>query len=80
MSVNIPSNDKGKVDIFIDDSIGVAPDIGDVPKRLLRAIPLAIRTLSRPLSPEDIIPRKDIISIKKLHAEGQLCETKTVLG
>jgi hypothetical protein len=80
MSVNIPSNDKGKVDIFIDDSIGVAPDIGDVPKRYLRVIPLAIRTLSRPLSPEDIIPRKDIISIKKLHAEGQLCETKTVLG
>jgi len=80
ISVNIPSSDAGKIDIFIDDSIGVAPDIGDVPSRVIRAIPLAIRTLSRPESCQDIIPRKDIISIKKFHAEGRLEEVKTILG
>lgn len=47
-SVSIPAIDTGKIDIFIDDSIGVAPDIGDTPSKVVRAIPLAIRTLARP--------------------------------
>jgi hypothetical protein len=80
LSVCIPPNDKGKVDIYIDDSIGIVPDIDEAPKRLVRAIPLAIRTMARPISVQDIIPRKDIISLKKLHEEGRLSEVKTVLG
>jgi hypothetical protein len=68
------------VGIYIDDFIGVAPEIDDVPSKVIRAIPLAIRTVSRPLSNDDIIPRKDIISLKKLSAEGQLSEIKTILG
>jgi len=62
LSVKVPDNDKGKVDIYIDDSIGVAPDIADAPSRVIRAIPLAIRTLARPNSDTDVIPRKDINS------------------
>jgi len=46
----------------------------------MRAIPLAVRSLSRPNSIHDIVPRKDIISVKKLRAKGQLSEIKTVLG
>jgi hypothetical protein len=61
-------------------SIGVAPDIDDAPIRVIRAIPLAIWSVSRPNSNLDVVPRKDIISLKKLGAEGQLCEVKTVLG
>jgi hypothetical protein len=80
LSVYIPPNDKGKVDIYIDDSIGIAPDIASAPLRVMRAIPLAIRSLSRPNSVHDIVPRRDIISLKKLRAEGQLSEIKTVLG
>jgi len=80
VSVPIPANDNGRIDIFIDDSIGVAPEIGDAPLRLIRAIPLAIRTVSRPLTDDDFVPRKDIISLKKLKAEGQLSEVKTILG
>ena len=80
VSVPIPANDKGKIDIYIDDSIGVAPDLGDTPLRVVRAIPLAIRSLARPLSSDDVIPRKDIISLKKLKAEGQLSEVKIILG
>jgi hypothetical protein len=73
-------NDCGKVDIYIDDTIGVAPDIRDVPMRVSRAIPLTIRTLARPASNQDFLPRKDIISLKKLKVEGRLEETKLVLG
>jgi len=80
ITVPVPAVDTGKIDIFIDDFIGVAPDIGETPSRVVRAIPLAIRTLARPLSQEDIIPRKDIISLKKLQAEGQLSEVKIIIG
>jgi hypothetical protein len=80
LSIQVPPNDKGKVDIYTDDLIGIAPDIEDAPTRIVFAIPLAIRTLSRPNSDLDVIPRKDIISLKKLCAEGQLSEVKTVLG
>jgi hypothetical protein len=80
LAVQLPKNDCGKIDIFIDDSIGVAPDLGSIPIRVIRAIPLAIRTLARPLSEQDILPRKYIISLKKLHAEGRLEETKIILG
>ena len=80
LSVEIPVNDRGKIDIYIDDSIGIAPDIADSPIRVIRAIPLAIRTVARPNSNRDVIPRKDIISLKKLQVEGQPSETKTVLG
>jgi hypothetical protein len=80
LSVEIPANNRGKIDIYIDDLIGIAPDIADSPIRVIRAIPLAICTIFRPHSSFDVIPRKDIISIKKLRAKGQLSETKTVLG
>jgi len=80
LAVNPPPNDSGKVDIFINYSIGVAPDLEDVPMRVLRANPLAIRTIARPASTQDLIPRQDIISIKKLKAQGRLTETKLVLG
>jgi len=46
LAVNLPPNDSGKVDIFINYSIGVAPDLEDVPMRVLYAIPLAIRTIA----------------------------------
>jgi len=80
LSVQLPANDSGRIDIFIDDSIGIAPAIDDIPTRVVQAIPLAIRTLARPASDQDVVPPKDIISIKKLQAEGWLEETKTILG
>ena len=70
--VDLPPNDIGYIDIYIDDNIGVTPDIGNNSTRLARAIPLAIRTMTRPIDPTDVIPRNDIISLKKLKAEGQL--------
>jgi hypothetical protein len=80
LSINIPVNDTGKTDIYIDDTIGIAPDIGDNVLRFSKAIPLVIHTLARPTISSDPIPRKDIISMKKFAAEGQMEETKTILG
>jgi hypothetical protein len=70
IAVSLPPNDLGKVDIYIDDSIGITPDLQNNSLRVSRAIPLAIRTFARPSDPSDIIPRKDIISTKKYKAEG----------
>jgi len=80
LSVTLPLNEKGYIDMYIDDNIGVTPDLGDNLLRMKRVIPLAIRTLARPLDEEDILPRKDIVSLKKFKAEGRLEEVKTVLG
>jgi hypothetical protein len=80
LSVILPKNDLGQFDISIDDTIGLTPDLHDNLQRVSRAIPLAIQTLARPLDSNDIIPRKDIISLKKIKAEGRIEEQKTVLG
>ncbi len=80
LSVALPLNENGYIDIYIDDNIDVTPDLGDHLMRMNRAIPLAIRTLARPLDEDDILPRKDIILLKKFKAEGRLEEVKTVLG
>jgi hypothetical protein len=78
--VKLPVNDIGKVDIYIDDTIAITPDFPDNTDRMIAAVPLAIRSLARPLDPNDEIPRNDIISIKKFKAEARLEETKLVLG
>jgi hypothetical protein len=78
--VKIPINDLGKVDIYIDDTIGITPDISDNTLRVSRAISLTIHSLARPLNLYDTLPRKDIISLKRFHAEGRMEETKVILG
>lgn len=78
--VHLPDNLGGYVDVYTDDNIGVAPDFGTNVPRLNRVIPLMIHTFARPTDSHDIIPRKDIISMKKFRAEGRLEEIKTVLG
>jgi hypothetical protein len=80
LAVYIPKNDIGKVDIYIDDTIAITPDLPGNTERIMAAVPLAIRTFTRPLDANDEIPRNDIISLKKFQAEARLEETKTVLG
>jgi hypothetical protein len=46
LSVEIPTNDLGKVDVFIDNNIAITPDIGDNTTRVIRAIPRAIHSMS----------------------------------
>jgi len=80
LSVKLPQNNIGLADIYIDDSIGVAPDIASNPTRVNRAITLAINSLARPLNKNDPIPRHPMISQKKLLAEGRMDECKIILG
>jgi hypothetical protein len=80
LAVNIPINNVGKVDIYINDTIGIALDKDDNVNRVCKAIPLAIHTMSRPLDSSDEIPRKEKLSLKKLSAEGTLSEARIVLG
>ena len=78
--VNIPAEDQGKCDVYIDDTVAMGPDIPGNKPRLAAAVPLAIHLLSRPIISSEDIPRKPPISIIKLRAEGRLEETKTLLG
>jgi hypothetical protein len=80
LAVSLPENPAGYIDVYIDDNIGVTLDLGDNAIHLCRAIPLAIRTIARPLVDSDVIPRKDIISLKKFEAKGRLEEVKKILG
>jgi hypothetical protein len=80
ISVPVPLDINGKIDIYIDDFIGIAPDVADTVSKVNQAIPLVIHSIARPINPSDPIPRKDIISMKKYKAEERMEETKVVLG
>jgi hypothetical protein len=80
LGVTLPENTDGYIDIYIDDFIGISPDLGENSLRMSRVLPLAFHSIARPLDPSDIIPRKEIISMKKFQAEGRLEESKRVLG
>ncbi len=64
------SNNLGQVDLYIDDTIGITPNLQDNACRVSRAILLAIHTLARPICNKDIISWNDIISLKKYKAGG----------
>ncbi len=82
LAIKLPINDTGITDIYIyiDDSIGVAPDIDTNPSRVNKAIALTINSIARPLDNNDTIPRNPVLSQKKLLAEGRVEECKIVLG
>ena len=48
--VDIPAEDQGKCDVYIDDTVSIGPDLPGYRDRLAAAIPLAIHLLSRPIS------------------------------
>ena len=78
--VNIPAEDQGKCDVYIDDTVAIGPDLPGNRPRLAATIPLAIHLLSRPIILKEHVLRKPPISIIKLRAEGRLEETKTLMG
>jgi hypothetical protein len=80
IDVDIPPDDWGKVDDFIDDGIVVVPDIGDNKIRAIQAMLLAIHILFRPADPQEKITREDCLSLEKLQEEGFLSETPVILG
>jgi hypothetical protein len=78
--VQLPNDDQGKADCYLDDIISIIPEIGDNIKRGAAAVPLAIHLIGRPIAESEPILRDELISMKKLIAEGGLEEIQTVLG
>ena len=80
LDVELPVDNMGLVDVFIDDGITIVPDIGDNMIRGAGAMPLAIHTLFRPLAEDEPLRRDDPLSLSKLKEEGAPSETQIVLG
>ena len=78
--VDIPPEDQGKCDVYIDDTVSIGPDLPGNRARLAAAIPLSIHLLSRPIEKEEHVIRNPPISTIKLQAEGRLEEQKLLLG
>lgn len=82
VAVDLPADDNGKNDNYLDDAVTVTLDLEPSVTRSAAAVPLAMHVIGRPLLPPttEPIPRDDLLSLTKLQAEGTLEETKTVLG
>ena len=84
MAVTVATRGRGecRVDGFIDDLINIFLDIPENYKRQLYVVPLAMHVTSRPHAGEDAepLPRRAILSLPKLKAEGSPAEHQTVLG
>ena len=83
MAVMVPLPIRGgKVDGFIDDLINVFWDTPENCARQPHVVPLAMHVTNRPHAGEDEepVPRRPILSLPKLMAEGRPEEVQTVLG
>jgi hypothetical protein len=80
LDVDIPNDDMGRIDDFIDDGIVIVPDLKDNIHRGVAAMLLAIHTLCRPLATDEPIHREDCLSLEKLSEEGVMSEILTILG
>jgi len=80
LDVEVPPDDWGRIDDFIDDGIVVTPDIGENVARAIPAMLLAIHVMFRPIDSKENIKRDDCLSLGKLQEEGFLTETPTILG
>jgi hypothetical protein len=82
MSVIPHPTQQGKVDVFIDDLINVFLDTGTNRRRQPHVVPLAIHVTTRPHAGTDSepVPRRPLISLPKLLAEGSPAELQIVLG
>ncbi len=83
MAVLLPrSRCGGRVDGFIDDLINVFINSPENCRRQPHVVPLAMHLTSRPHAGDDEepVPRRPILSLPKLLAEGRPEEVQTVLG
>ena len=80
MAVQLPDNDRGIAECYLDDIPPVCVDIGDNAERCAAALPLALHIVGRPVEDSEPIPRDNLLSIKKTLGEGQMAEERIVLG
>ena len=78
--IAIPTEDRDKYDVYINNTIAIALDLPGNSSRIAAAIPLTIHNFYRPLSTQEPTPRSNPISTSKLTAEGAIEEVKVMLG
>jgi hypothetical protein len=80
LDVELPDDDWGRVDDFIDDGIVIVPDLKENRNRAVQSLLLAIHIICRPLDSNEHIAREDCLSLSKLAEEGMLSEEPIILG
>ena len=81
MAVKVPTMALGRGDTFIDNIIKVFVGFSDVIMKHAASAPLTAHISMQPLAgKEEPIPRKEIISLDKLHVEGIPKQEQTVIG
>ena len=80
MVVQIPADDCGKCDVFVDDLITCAVDLGRNLDRMIAAPCTIIHAVSHSCSGEKFLKRDDMIALDKCLAEGAPAEVKICLG
>ena len=78
--VAVPPQKCGKIDSYVDDLITVALNMDQIAIKAANAVPLALEILGRPVSHQEPVPRDELLSIIKLHAEGAMQEIQVVTG
>ncbi len=80
--VDIPIDPQGYADVYINDTTGLIVNLPGTMNadRLEAPIPLAIKVTAQPNDANEPIPRKKMIPKDELTVEGELSETKTILG
>eukprot|EP00957_Ditylum_brightwellii_P210416 15364944-Ditylum_brightwellii.AAC.4 len=74
---NIPLS---KTNGYIDDSITIALDLPAIVKQVEAVLPLALHLMFPPLSDNEPICHTNVLSLRKLVAEGTLCEILKYIG
>jgi hypothetical protein len=80
LDVNIPTDDWGWVDDFMDDGIVIIPDLNDNRNRAVQSMLLAIHIVCCPLDSNEPFTRRDCLSLRKLTEGGTLSEESIILG
>jgi len=74
LDVDIPNDNWGRVDNFIDDGIVIVPDLQDNRYRAIQAMLLAIHILFRPGDKKEKILREDCLSQDKNWQRRAFCQ------
>ena len=80
--VDLLVDPRGKIDCYIDDTVGITVDLPDTNNcsRMECASLLAIHATSQPIHQQEPLPRDEMAARQKLFAEGALEEWKIILG
>ena len=81
LAFEISVDDKGRINIYLDDNIEIGLDDPKVIPRHFEAVPLAVHVTMRPnAGTNEPIPRKENLSKPKLEAEGTPAEEQCCFG